>query len=1162
MTVDHIRTGQLGTASGSRPSGTLTDRIAAGEPYAISFGGQGAPWLPTLAELVVDADLEYRIGKYVDAAERLIAPVAGKLAIARPDGFHPLTWVRAHDAGDEVPTDIALADATLSVPGVLLAQLAAIDALAKQGLDTTAIPPTSVVGHSQGVLATEAIANDGAGVGAGVLLALAQLIGAAGTIVARRRGLAATSDGTPMMAIGNATPERVDAILADYRAGLGDRDLGTEPVVAIRNGRTAVIVAGAPRHLKALRARCEQIAAAEADRRKRKLTGGAPFTPKFDDLAVSLAFHHPSLAEAVEMVAQWADDCGIDRAMATRLASDVLVNHVDWVSIIDEVVAGGSRWILDFGPSDLATRLTSGLVRGRGVGLVPAALRVGQRNLFSPGGIPEVAAPWSQFDPILVELPDGRTVVETAFTRLTGRSPMLLAGMTPTTVDPAIVAAAANAGHWAELAGGGQVTEEIFAHNIATLTDLLEPGREAQFNALFLDPYLWKLQLGGKRIVQKARAQGAPLDGVIVSAGIPELDDAVALVDEFVEAGLRYVAFKPGTVEQIRAVVRIAAEVPNHPIIVQIEGGRAGGHHSWEDLDDLLLATYGELRARPNVVICVGGGIGTPERAAEYLTGVWSENLGYPKMPLDGILIGTAAMATKEATTAPEVKQLLVDTVGCDEWIGAGHATAGMASGRSQLGADIHEVDNAASRCGRLLDDVAGDADAVADRREEIIEALSHTAKPYFGDVAGMTYREWLERYATLAVGDGRSDQLPWADITWQTRFADMLQRTEARMAPADRGEVPTMFGAVSSTDDPHAALDVLISVYPAAEADILHPADVAFFFELCRTPGKPVNFVPVIDKDVRRWWRSDSLWQAHDARYSADEVCIIPGPVAVAGITRVDEPVGELLDRFEAQVTAELAAAGGQPIPVDGRKRAGVISGEGAVAAILEADDVEWAGRIVPNPATVIGDRGRWVVVDPDRAEHAPTGAVLERAGSGRFDLVVPVSGTTIRIPLHATEAITDGGNPLIGADDASSAMTAILTVAAGGSLADVEAGVSTTTFAWNPDSVADHAAVTGYTLPANLTPTTPIQPFGFAVPDTLVGACWPSVFSVIGAARTDAGEPVVEGLLDLVHLDHAIELTGQIPTTAADLVVTAALGGVYDAEVGRVIEVSVDIT
>ena len=1168
MTVDHIRTGQLGASTASRTTGTLMDQIAAGEPYAISFGGQGSPWLPTLAELVVDADLEYRISKYIDAAERLIAPVADRLSIARPDGFHPLTWVRAHDAGDDVPTDTALADATLSVPGVLLAQLAAVDALAKQGLDTATIPPTSVVGHSQGILSTEVIANDGAGVGAGVVLALAQLIGAAGTIVARRRGLAATSDGTPMMAIGNAAPERIDAILADYRAGLSERDLGTEPVVAIRNGRTAVIVAGAPRHLKALRARCEQIADGEVDQRKRKLTGGAPFAPKFDALVVSLAFHHPSMAEAVEMVAQWAEECGIDRAVAARLAADVLVNHVDWVSIIDEVIAGGSRWILDLGPADLATRLTSGLVRGQGIGLVPAALRVGQRNLFSPGGIPEIEARWSQFDPLLVELPDGRTVVETAFTRLTGRSPMLLAGMTPTTVDPAIVAAAANAGHWAELAGGGQVTEEIFARNIATLTDLLEPGREAQFNALFLDPYLWKLQLGGKRIVQKARAQGAPLDGVIVSAGIPELDDAVALVDEFVEAGLRYVAFKPGTVEQIRAVVRIAAEVPHHPVIVQIEGGRAGGHHSWEDLDDLLLATYGELRARPNVVICVGGGIGTPERAAEYLTGVWSENLGYPKMPLDGILIGTAAMATKEATTSPEVKQLLVDTIGCDEWIGAGHESAGMASGRSQLGADIHEVDNAASRCGRLLDDVAGDADAVAERRDEIVEALAHTAKPYFGDVADMTYRQWLDRYATLAVGgervDGGSvwaDQLPWADITWQTRFIDMLQRTEARMAPADRGEVPTMFAGTASTDDPHAAIDALVSVYPEAEVDILHPADVAFFFELCRTPGKPVNFVPVIDKDVRRWWRSDSLWQAHDARYSADEVCIIPGPVAVAGITRVDEPVGELLDRFEAHVAADLAAAGGQAIPVDGRKRAGVVSGEGAVAAVLEADDVEWAGRIVPNPVTVIGDRGRWVVVDPGRAEHAPTGAVLERAAEDRFDLVVPVSGTTIRIPLRVTAAIADGGSPLIDVADASAAMTEILTVAAGGSLAEVTDGVSTTVFSWNPDSVADHAAVTGYTLPAHLTPTTPTQPFGFAVPDTLVGACWPSVFSVIGAARAESGDPVVEGLLDLVHLDHAIEVAGQIPTVSDDLDVTAALQGVYDAEVGRVIEVGVDI-
>ena len=89
------------------------------------------------------------------------------------------------------------------------------------------------------------------------------------------------------------------------------------------------------------------------------------------------------------------------------------------------------------------------------------------------------------------------------------------------------------------------------------------------------------------------------------------------------------------------------------------------------------------------------------------------------------------------------------------------------------------------------------------------------------------------------------------------------------------------------------------------------------FFLEVCRRPGKPVNFVPVIDADVRRWWRSDSLWQAHDESYGADQVIVIPGPVAVGGITDVDEPVADLLDRFEAAIvdgrsldTAALPAA------------------------------------------------------------------------------------------------------------------------------------------------------------------------------------------------------------------------------------------------------------
>ena len=84
-----------------------------------------------------------------------------------------------------------------------------------------------------------------------------------------------------------------------------------------------------------------------------------------------------------------------------------------------------------------------------------------------------------------------------------------------------------------------------------------------------------------------------------------------------------------------------------------------------------------------------------------------------------------------------------------------------------------------------------------------------------------------------------------------------------------------------------------------------LHPLDQeAFLAEICRMPGKPINFVPVIDGDVRWWYKRDALWQAHDDRFEAHQVLIIPGPAAVAGIERVNEPVGKLFDRFMKHVT------------------------------------------------------------------------------------------------------------------------------------------------------------------------------------------------------------------------------------------------------------------
>ncbi len=202
-----------------------------------------------------------------------------------------------------------------------------------------------------------------------------------------------------------------------------------------------------------------------------------------------------------------------------------------------------------------------------------------------------------------------------------------------------------------------------------------------------------------------------------------------------------------------------------------------------------------------------------------------------------------------------------------------------------------------------------------------------------------------------------------------------MLQRAEARLNDADRGTIPTLFADSESVAFGATALDALLRAYPAAAEVVLHPGDVLFFVDQCKTPGKPVNFVPVLDQDVRRWWRSDSLWQAHDARYGADEVCIIPGPVSVGGIDRVDEPVAELLRRFEDATIDGLLASGRAPQRVAGRRR---VDGAGDVLSlVLAAPDLVWAGRMVRNPVHRLG--ADWVIVDAG-ACRAPRDWVVDR--------------------------------------------------------------------------------------------------------------------------------------------------------------------------------------
>ena len=173
-----------------------------------------------------------------------------------------------------------------------------------------------------------------------------------------------------MVAVSGVDPERLAAIVAELAEGVAPERAA---VLAIRNGRRRVVLAGPPAQLARVQERCEQIEAEEAREREGKKRGGSVFAPSFDPLDTEIGFHHPALTEAVELVGSWATRCGLDADRARELAQGVLVDPVDWVEAVDGAISAGAKWILDLGPSDQLTRMTSSSLRGQGIGIIAAA---------------------------------------------------------------------------------------------------------------------------------------------------------------------------------------------------------------------------------------------------------------------------------------------------------------------------------------------------------------------------------------------------------------------------------------------------------------------------------------------------------------------------------------------------------------------------------------------------------------------------------------------------------------------------------------------------------------------------------------------------------------------------------------------------------------------
>ncbi|XP_049851436.1 uncharacterized protein LOC126326034 [Schistocerca gregaria] len=611
-------------------------------------------------------------------------------------------------------------------------------------------------------------------------------------------------------------------------------------------------------------------------------------------------------------------------------------------------------------------------------------------------------------------------VVDTKYTRFMGKPPVMVGGMTPTTKHPDLVSAILNAGFHGELAAGGLPTEQMLRLALDQLIHSIHWGHGVCINLLYLNPTLWSRQY--PLILRLCREEGYPIDGITIAAGIPSLDKAIDIINEMREVGISYVAFKPSSVSSIYQALSIAQRVPDMTVLLQWTGGRGGGHHSFEDFHEAVLQTYSDIRQLPNVILIGGSGFGDAEHSWPYLTGEWSEEMGHVRMPFDAILIASRIMVAKEAHTVLPAKQLLVATSGVSreqDWEQSYEDVAGgVLTVSSELGEPIHKLATRGVLLWRQFDkeyfSLPPDKRAakVEEKKSEIVQKINaNFQKLYFGrkfngqvcDLADMTYSEVAYRVVELSFiqrapegGEKPSAEGRWIHLDYMQLLIDFLVRVEERFALEERKHVFSASasglaqeesesshasdldddGAQSSSEDGAFASQlpdysllqfhpvqylsfVFEQLYPRSSRQLLSNEDVDYFLQLCRKGGrKPVNFIPVIDKDLSYWFKKDSLWQSEDMDAipggDVQRVVILQGPVSVKYSTQVDQPVKEILNEIHngwvAKLRATYAERGRQAevrsnLSVwysvgDGDKRASRVAADGARSARVPHQD------------------------------------------------------------------------------------------------------------------------------------------------------------------------------------------------------------------------------
>ena len=648
--------------------------------------------------------------------------------------------------------------------------------------------------------------------------------------------------------------------------------------------------------------------------------------------------------------------------------------------------------IVDFGPggnSGLGV-LTNRSKDGTGVRVILAGTMDGTNT--EVGYKPELfdrdvhsvrnAVNWvEEYGPRLVRTSAGQTLVDTKMSRLLGIPPIMVAGMTPTTVAWDFVAATMNAGYHIELAGGGYYNAKMMQQAISSIEKAIPPGRGITINLIYVNPQAMSWQIP---LIGRLRSEGVPIEGLTIGAGVPSIEVA----NEYIETlGIKHIAFKPGSADAIQQVLNIAKANPKFPVILQWTGGRGGGHHSFEDFHQPILQTYSRIRKHNNIVLVAGSGFGGSEDTYLYLTGVWASRFGYPPMPFDGCLFGSRMMVAKEAHTSPNAKRAIIEApgVGNDQWEKTYQGPAGgVIAVLSEMGEPIHKLATRGVLFWHEMDqkifklDKAKRLVELKKQRGHIIKKLNGDfQKVWFGrDAAGkavdleeMTYAEVVHRMVDLMY---IKHEARWIDGTFKRLTGDFIRRIEERFTTVAGQE--SLLQTYSELDTPYPTIHHILSAYPEAISQLINAQDVQYLLLLCQRRGqKPVPFVPALDEKFEYWFKKDSLWQSEDLEavvgQDVGRTCILQGPVAVRFSKTVDEPVRVILDGIHDGYISSLLrdVYGGDetkiPVIEYFGKRLGTSLGSGDVDGLAVSEETHRIVlRLSQSPSAALPEVERWL--------------------------------------------------------------------------------------------------------------------------------------------------------------------------------------------------------